>query len=67
MAEGTKRCIIGRLIDDLDDDRDDLLDMLDRPIPYSARLLSQALTQYGRPVGKDAILKHRQETCSCLR
>lgn len=67
MAEGTRRCIIGRLIKELDDDRVDLLDMLDKPIPYSARILAQALTQYGYPVGKDAILQHRQEACSCLR
>lgn len=67
MADTPSLCIIGRLLSELTEDRADLEYMLNNPVPYSSRILALALTQYGYPVGKDAVLKHRQEACACQR
>jgi hypothetical protein len=65
LNEPTKSCIVGNLIDALDDDdRKELLAAIDDPNIQSSKIVI-ALKRRGYKMSDKSMWKHRRKECAC--
>lgn len=62
---GTCPCPVGQVLRDVSDDEAEALNLVLQNSDIPATLIRKTLIANGHRVGRDAVHKHRTETCGC--
>jgi hypothetical protein len=66
-VKGGGGCLIGTALAELDNERAGQLRAALLSVKYSGRVISEVMTDWGRPVSRSVVGSHRRKECDCAR